>query len=163
MQQEIENELKMSEDIRIEQALEEIERCLKVDCSKIKWAGEVLRFHPGIEKDFVRRWVEITEHSFRYFKSKYEALKRRRTNTGPIVSIPLSAISQVIKLRKDEFEVPKNRNAQQQRLLFTQLFEIKLKFEYEQIYKYRMVDKASLPVPKQFNMTPFRSSSKRKS
>ena len=29
--------------------------------------GELLRFHPGIQEDFVARWVQLTSWSVRYY------------------------------------------------------------------------------------------------
>lgn len=63
---------------------------------------------------------------------------------GPLVSIPYSAISKVVKVSPTEFEVPKNRNELRQKELFAQMFEIKLQCEYEDIYLYREVEKVQI-------------------
>jgi hypothetical protein len=35
--------------------------------------AKLLRYRPGIEKDFVERWLQITTDSFRYFENNIRA------------------------------------------------------------------------------------------
>ena len=37
--------------------------------------GEILRFKPGIQKDFVPRWVQLTNKCFRYFENKNKVMR----------------------------------------------------------------------------------------
>ena len=39
------------------------------------YEAELLRYRPGIEKDFVERWLQITTDSFRYFENNVRASK----------------------------------------------------------------------------------------
>jgi hypothetical protein len=89
-----------------------------------------LRYRPGIEKDFVDRWLQITTDSFRYFENNIRALKfeqgeqvlrntlekrsfvqrSKSSNSkgafglnGPLISVPLEFISGANKLNPKHF------------------------------------------------------------
>ena len=96
--------------------------------------GKLLRFRPGIEKDFVPRWVQLTRKDFRYFENSLRAenclnaenLIRMAQYTGkpvpsnlrggpthtaaPLLSIPVGAMLRAQRLKESGFEIQKNRN-----------------------------------------------------
>ena len=53
--------------------------------------GDLYRFKPGISKNFVTRYVQVSDHAFRYFKNIYTSMG----GVGfakPIVAVPKAAI-----------------------------------------------------------------------
>ena len=40
---------------------------------EVIFEAELYRFKPGIEKDYIPRYVQVTTRSFRYFENKYKA------------------------------------------------------------------------------------------
>lgn len=51
--------------------------------------GEMYKFKPGIEKNFISRWLQLSTRSFRYYKNHYHSICYL---TRPISAIPLYAI-----------------------------------------------------------------------
>ena len=49
----------------------------------------------------------------------------------PLVSIPTDSILKAVRLRPNDFEIPNNRNKWIQQDLYQNMFEIKLKCDYE--------------------------------
>jgi hypothetical protein len=33
--------------------------------------GDIYRFKPGIENNFISRWVQVSKNAFRYFRNQY--------------------------------------------------------------------------------------------
>ena len=54
--------------------------------------GDMLKFKPGIEKNFISRWIQLSTRSFRYYKNHYHSICYL---TRPISSLPLYAIERV--------------------------------------------------------------------
>ena len=54
--------------------------------------GEIVKFKPGIEKNFISRWIQLSTRSFRYYKNHYHSICYL---TRPISAIPLNAIDKV--------------------------------------------------------------------
>jgi len=40
---------------------------------EILYEAELLRFKPGIEKDFIPRYVQVTTRAFRYFENRFKS------------------------------------------------------------------------------------------
>lgn len=93
--------------------------------------GELHRFKPGIENNFISRWVQISGRAFRYFRNQYQSLGLN----VPIVSFPKRAIEDVceISINQEAFLLRKNPK-ERERALFNNLFEVHLRADYEDIY-----------------------------
>ncbi len=52
----------------------------------------MLKFKPGIEKNFISRWIQLSIRSFRYYKNHYHSICYL---TRPISAIPLQAVGEV--------------------------------------------------------------------
>ena len=50
------------------------------------------KFKPGMETNFILRWVQLTNNTLRYYKNKANATK---FFTKSITAVPLNAISEV--------------------------------------------------------------------
>ena len=59
---------------------------------EVLWEGQLVKFKPGIEKNFIDRWLQISSRSFRYYKNQYHSVCYL---TRPIAAIPLNAIDEV--------------------------------------------------------------------
>lgn len=51
--------------------------------------GELLKFKPGFEKNFIQRWLQLSTRSLRYYKNHYHSICYL---TKPIAALPLWAI-----------------------------------------------------------------------
>lgn len=89
----------------------------------------MLKFKPGIEKNFINRWIQLSTRSFRYYKNHYHSICYL---TRPISAIPLYAIEHV---RNYNIENPdyKRRDKPQ----YSYMFEIVLTQDYEDIFFFR--------------------------
>ena len=70
----------------------------------------MLKFHPGIQKDFITRWVQFTHKSFRYYENQYRSLGSAKNLVGPLLSVPINKLSKCILVDPEEFQIQKNRN-----------------------------------------------------
>lgn len=127
--------------------------------------GELLRFRPGIEKDFIPRWVQLTRKSLRYFENRLRAesclqaeqLLRQADETGvyfgpsapvsctlnaPLISIPVEVIKRARRRKAAEFQIQQNRNREKQKPLYANMFEVELKCDYDKIHQFRQAQKA---------------------
>jgi hypothetical protein len=107
----------------------------------IVFQGELYRFKPGIQNNFISRWVQTSKHAFRYFKNFYTS----QGNSKPLVAIPNAAILKITPFtdfNKESFMVGRNRrkNHDLEDRLFSNMFEIELQHDYESIYLYREID-----------------------
>ncbi len=107
----------------------------------ILFEGEVYRFKPGIQSNFITRWFQYSAHAFRYFKNHLAAAGKSK----PLVAIPNAAIRKVCPftdINREAFLVGKcqRRNEELERRLFDNMFEIVLFHDYEEIYLYRDID-----------------------
>lgn len=59
--------------------------------------GDLQKFKPGFEKNFIARWIQLSTRSFRYYKNHYHSICYL---TRPISAIPLYAIAEV-----NEYEI----------------------------------------------------------
>lgn len=96
--------------------------------------GELYRFKPGIENNFISRWVQVSGRAFRYFRNNYQSLGLSR----PIVAFPKKAIEDICKIdiEKESF-FKKTHMKDNEKELFSHMFEIYLREDYEDIYHYR--------------------------
>ena len=69
----------------------------------------------------------------------------------PLVSIPTSAILKAIKLKAKDFEQTNNRNKMQDKDLYNNMFEIKLKCEYDELQNYRYDMRANIDTITQYS------------
>ena len=102
----------------------------------IVFHGELYRFKPGIQNNFISRYVEVSTHAFRYFKSSYAA----KGGSKAIVSIPNAAIvkiSRFTSINKEAFLKGKRSTLELETRLFDHMFEIELDQDYEKIYMFR--------------------------
>jgi hypothetical protein len=53
---------------------------------EIVMEAELLKFKPGIEKNFIDRWIQLSTRSLRYYKNHYHSICYL---TRPITAIPL--------------------------------------------------------------------------
>ena len=54
-----------------------------------------MRFKPGIQKDFVPRWLQLTPISLQYFENRtkvFRASANDQYQNGPLMSVPIDAI-----------------------------------------------------------------------
>jgi len=58
--------------------------------------GELYRFKPGIENNFISRWVQVTSRAFKYYRSQIQSFAGLNR---PIVSIPKNAIESIRPLK----------------------------------------------------------------
>ena len=103
--------------------------------------GEVYRFKPGIQNNFIQRWFQVSTHAFRYFKNFYTAHNSNR----PLVAIPNVAIRKInpfSDINKEAFFVGKckRKDEELERRLFDNMFEVVLYQDYESIYLYRNLE-----------------------
>jgi len=71
--------------------------------------GEVDKFKPGIEKNFIPRWLQLSSRSFRYYKNHYQSVCYLNR---PISALPLNAIERVKKyqIKNNDYKRHKERN-----------------------------------------------------
>jgi hypothetical protein len=64
--------------------------------------GELFRFKPGMEINFISRWVQISGRAFRYYRNQIQSFAGL---SRPIVSIPKMAIEsiRVLKINEEAF------------------------------------------------------------
>ena len=80
-------------------------RLMKSGKEEVIMQGEIHKFHPGIQKDFVPRWVVLTTHGLKYFENEYRARKSLAGIGNPIMAVPLEAIDDVRSIGDDQFEM----------------------------------------------------------
>lgn len=105
----------------------------------IVFSGEIYRFKPGIQNNFIPRWFQISTHAFRYFKNYYSS----HGTSKPLVAVPNAAILKIVpftSINKEAFFVGKRKNAELERRLMDNMFEVVLHHDYESIYLYREID-----------------------
>jgi hypothetical protein len=93
----------------------------------IVFAGEVYRFKPGSQNNFISRWFQISTHAFRYFKNYYCS----HGTSKPLVAVPNGAIMKIVpftEINKEAFFVGKRRgkNEALERRLMGNMFEVVL-------------------------------------
>eukprot|EP00347_Sterkiella_histriomuscorum_P022149 403331507 len=97
--------------------------------------GEIYRFKPGYESNFIPRWIQISQRAFRYFKNQYATFGGM---CKPIVSFPKQAIEDVCITQVNADEFMKRRNVKElEKTLFKYMFEVYLREDYEDICLYR--------------------------
>ena len=72
------------------------------DDEQIICQGEVMRFKPGIQSDFVSRWLQMTNKSIRYYENDLNSSSVQTSQNyakGPLVCIPIDAIESVKLLK----------------------------------------------------------------
>ena len=64
--------------------------------------GDLFRFKPGMENNFISRWVQISGRAFRYYRNQIQSFAGL---SRPIVSIPKLAIEsiRVLKINEEAF------------------------------------------------------------
>ena len=94
--------------------------------------GELHRFKPGMEFNFIPRWLQLSTRSLRYYKNQIHAVTFL---TRPIVSIPLQAIHSVrpYQLKNPDYK-------KRQRALYDHMFELTLRQDYEDLYFFRELE-----------------------
>lgn len=105
------------------------------------FSGELYRFKPGIQNNFISRWFEISTHAFRYFKNYYSS----HGTSKPLVAIPNAAVIKIVpftNINKEAFVFGKRRgkNEELEKRLMENMFEVILYDDYESIYLYREID-----------------------
>ncbi|CDW87864.1 UNKNOWN [Stylonychia lemnae] len=96
--------------------------------------GEIYRFKPGIENNFISRWVQVSNNAFRYFRNQYQSFGLNK----PIVSIPIRAIEDVSRIEVNTEAFFRKRNVKEiERTLFQYMFEVYLRDDYEDIFNFR--------------------------
>jgi hypothetical protein len=91
--------------------------------------GELMKFKPGIEKNFISRWIQLSTRSLRYYKNHYHSICYL---TRPISAVPLYAIDQV-NIFNIENELYKRKDKE----LYSYMFEVVLLQDYEDIFFFR--------------------------
>ena len=91
--------------------------------------GELVKFKPGIEKNFIPRWLQLTTRAFRYYTNHYNSICYL---TRPISALPLLAIEKV-----QTFEIQNKDYKRKEKELYQFMFEIVLRQDYEDIYFFR--------------------------
>ena len=83
--------------------------------------GRVMRFKPGLQNDFVPRWLQMTADSVKYFDRD---IRKAKSYRAPLTSVPLTAIKRVSKVNYKQFELPVHRNFEKMKGYYDNLFEI---------------------------------------
>ena len=91
--------------------------------------GEIVKFKPGIERNFISRWVQLSTRSFRYYKNHYHSICYL---TRPIAALPLHAIQAV-----RPFVIENSDYKRRDKHLYQFMFEVALKQDYEDIFFFR--------------------------
>lgn len=99
--------------------------------------GQIYRFKPGIQYDFVSRWLQLSMESLKYFENEQRAVFCDRNQENPLEEIPTYKISSVKVLQSDHFEIYKNQSRKEQQKLYDFMFEIQLKCDYKDIWEER--------------------------
>jgi tRNA A37 N6-isopentenylltransferase MiaA len=81
--------------------------------------GEMMKFKPGIERNFISRWIQLSTRSFRYYKNHYHSICYL---TRPISAIPLNAIDKVAN-----FSISNEEYKKREKTSYTFMFEIVLR------------------------------------
>ena len=98
----------------------------------IVFQGELYRFRPGIQNNFISRWVQVSTHAFRYYKNMYGC----QGTSKPLLSLPNSAILRIVPftpVNKEAYTKGKRRRTTTdlEQRLFENMFEIELYPDYE--------------------------------
>ena len=105
--------------------LDEVLKSIGSQENPIVFQGELFRFKPGIQNNFISRYVEVSTHAFRYFKSSYAA----KSGGKAIVAIPNAAIAKITRftsINKEAFLKGKRNTLELETRLFDYMFEIEL-------------------------------------
>ena len=101
--------------------------------------GGIFKFKPGIAKNFVERYVQVSLNAFRYFKKKQNVEHQK-----PIVAFRKDVIkcAKPIKVNKNSYIKPGSHIAKtgEEDPLFSNMFEIILNEDYEEVHDYREVE-----------------------
>ena len=97
----------------------------------VLYEGELCKFKPGMEKNFITRWLQLSTRSFRYYKNHYHSVCYL---TRPISAIPLNAI---LKVQKYQITNKNYKRNNKEKALYSFMFEIILKQDYEDFYFFR--------------------------
>ena len=92
--------------------------------------GDLSKFKPGMETNFITRWLQLSTRSFRYYKNHYHSVCFL---TKPISAIPLNAIEKIIKYNIDNTDYKREK----ERAMYQYMFEVVLKQDYEDFYFFR--------------------------
>ena len=97
--------------------------------------GDLVKFKPGIESNFIHRWLQLSTRSFRYYKNHYHSICYL---TRPISALPLVAVEKVrvFKIQAEQ----SNYIRKKEQHLYEYMFEVVLKQDYEDIYFFRELE-----------------------
>lgn len=105
---------------------------------EIVFEEELAKFKPGIESNFLNRWIQLTSHSLRYYKSHYQSAQ---FGARPINSIPFHLIQSVKKFEINQTNLStfekKKLNHSKYKDLYKFMFEVNLIEDYEDIFYLR--------------------------
>lgn len=85
---------------------------------------EMHRYRPGIQKDFIPRWIQLTSKNFRCFENEYRASMCKKNPCRALQSIPIKAIRKAKEIEKGTFEISRSRSFDQQKKMHETMFEI---------------------------------------
>ena len=100
--------------------------------------GELLRFKPGFEKNFIHRWLQLSSRSLRYYKNHYHSICYL---TRPIAALPLYAIEEV-----NNFTIDNENYKKRDSHLYSFMFEVVLRQDYEDIFEFRELEVNGVPL-----------------
>lgn len=89
-----------------------------------------MRFKPGIQKDFISRWLQLTPISLQYYENRtkvFRASPEDHYYCGPLMSVPIDAIEIVKVPEPGTYEIQNNRAKSDQIHFYENMFEVKLK------------------------------------
>lgn len=93
--------------------------------------GPLYRFKPGIENNFISRWVQISGRAFRYFRNQYQSMGLHR----PVMAVPKTAVEDVQKIRVHKASYFKMKHLKEhEKVLFKYMFEVYLREDYEDVF-----------------------------
>ena len=102
-------------------------------------AGSIYKFKPGIAKNFVNRYVQVSANAFRYFRTD-----RNWQHAKSICAFRKDTIkcAKPIKVNKNSYIKAGSHIAKtgEEDPLFDNMFEIILNEEYEEVHDYREVE-----------------------
>ena len=124
----------------------------------IVFEGFLYKFKPGLSSNFVKRYVQISERAFRYFKDKASS-----QNGKPLVAFRKKIIKRAsaYSLNKNSYVKPGSRIASSQieNSLFQNMFEIELNEDYEDQLYFREQERAEVAQrSRAISKTQFRNS-----
>lgn len=106
----------------------------------IIFAGTLYKFKPGLSSNFVSRYVQVSKRAFRYFKDKKAAIVGK-----PLVSFRKHILRDVVwyNINKQSYLKAGARVTQSQleHQLFENVFEIRLKEDYEDHSYFRDIER----------------------